>query len=258
MNKLLLISLLFAQVINTGSHRKVFSGGGCSPPTMTGRWAAYNSANLCGLGGGSSCTTTGDVFYQETDFVASNSLTQTSTSHQPTYTTGAINSLPAVDFAGSPTEYLPSGSGFIVPTTGSFTLYAIFNADDFTVIKPLLSTTTAGGLLWGFYAGGELLNIAGGSAIGSSITTYSTGVWYTLVVTYNTSTGAYAFYNCSGGTCAADGSGTNVQTITQVSELVGGDFPDSSFFNGKMAEFSYLNSVSTAGIGAWSLCKYGI
>jgi hypothetical protein len=97
------------------------------------------------------------------------------------------------------------------------TIFAVYKPSSFAAAATFISgganslqfrTETTG------KAGLVKTNVA---AIGAATTAMSTGTWYQINATYDDATGAYAFRQAS----AANGSGTNAQTITAADTAVG-------------------------------------
>jgi len=81
------------------------------------------------------------------------------------------------------------------------------------------------------------------AAIGNETTAITANTWYQANVTYDDSSGAYAFRRGQ----AADGSGTNVKAISAVSNALFYDGNGSTHdFNGKIAHLSWFNRVLSA------------
>ncbi|MGH9607285.1 MAG: LamG-like jellyroll fold domain-containing protein [Terracidiphilus sp.] len=251
------------QLVMSGHWRKIFAAG-CAAPTMTYRWAAYNSSNTCGATGGSSCSTSGQAVYSVADFVAGNTLKQAATSAQPTFETSAVNSRPALSFNGS-SNYMTMATPVPVTNT-TYTFYAVFNP-----------ANVASGFIFGNYLGYgvqvvvrlyqthlQFIVDAGASPDSlSGSTVLSTGTWYTMVATYNLTSRAAALYLCSAGTCSSQGTATlAAQTLTKSLGALGtGNDSVTNPFDGYLAEAGYFNGIDSnpsADIGAWSYCWYGI
>jgi hypothetical protein len=250
--KILSFLLLFTQIINTGTRRKVFTAPSCTPPTMTYRWQVANSGILCGTG--IACTNGAGTFSLPSS-ATSNTASQGASGNQPIYTTGAINGLQAALFNGT-SQTLAFSNTF--GTSGTMTLYA--------VIEPtssgggILGSATAGtngSVEWAINGGGgQFFNSLNRAAIASGAATISTSHFSTLAMTYDFTSGVANLYICSGGTCTLDGTGTSTAQFFNATNSLGttGIF----FFSGYIAEWGYLNSVNTAGIATYSQCEYGI
>lgn len=153
-----------------------------------------------------------------------------------------LNSLPVLSWTNSTTgRYLLSPS-------------VIFNSQVtvFIVAKP--NSTTGAVILGGnqhslevdFSAAASGFNITKtfDAVIGSCTTTLSVGTWYQCNVTYNTSTGAYAFRVAR----AATNSGTSVQSITVATSGVGWNVQGgTNDLNADVAEIIVYNRVLTSG-----------
>jgi hypothetical protein len=160
--------------------------------------------------------------------------------------------------AAGQTRFNPTAN---LPTTGSITYYAVY--------KPTSHCATTA---CAFFGGGQFgnnypeygvgtkqyFNSAGVTAIGTSITAPTVGAWNTSALTYNFATGLWTFYNCSGGACTVDGSGTTIGTFSYPnSAYLGGWQPGGEWFDGQVAEWGYRTTIDVSGIGAWSFCWYG-
>lgn len=224
----------------------------CTPPTMTYRWPVYGAGNTCN--GGLACSN-GLGIDTLVDVVGTNNATQATSGNRPIYTTGAINSLPAAAYNGT-TNVLSLGTALMAATT------------TYVALGIKIDTSSLHGAIFGGPSGGELelrvngthqeLLIENVAVIGTGTTTLTNGSFMTLVATYNSGTGTWALYTCSGGTCTVDSSGTNIKTITAGMSNLGAAPGSSEFYSSNIAEFEYASSITTAGIGAYSLCKFGI
>lgn len=233
----------------------------CSPPTMTYRWPMWDSTKVsCG----GTCTN-GAKITAATDVVSANNLSQATTAKQPFWATGVINGLPSSQFIFASTlGNLTMTSG--IQATGTATYYA--------VVKPTSGCATstscmivAGTNVHGAYQHSFQWRIGTNQCIDSEAIAgptcgtnpVSTTSFTTLAVTFNFSTGAYAFYQCTGGTCASDGSGTFSTTWGGFTDAIGHNSFNPTFsFDGYIPEVGYLNSISTTGIAAWSQCQFGV
>jgi hypothetical protein len=150
-----------------------------------------------------------------------------------------------------------------LPQTGSVTWYSVIGPIAGAMQGPLIGGTggTGGSLEWGIgLSGGSVASANSQSRtilISGGTHTISTTAFSTIAITYTYSSGALALYVCSAGTCVSDGTATTTAifgnpTISLGIAGVAGEF------NGYVAEWGYLNSSSIAGIGAYSLCQYGI
>lgn len=250
-----LIPLLFAQIINTGGYRKL-PASPCSPPTMTSRWAAYNPANTCTTGSTSPCTN-GQIAWIAPDFNSVYAMGRQVNSANPIFTTNAINtSLPSWAFSSSVPDFFN-----VTPIPSSittYTFYVIFKLTTTGAYQIFFSAGTGGGLVY-FISDTNHQGIAltgAGTNLGTA--TFTSGVWYAVAMTVNTSTSAYAFYKCSGGTCSSDGSGTGSLASTQPIVWFGNDPVSGLALNAQIAEAGFLNGINITGIGPWVSCKYGV
>ncbi len=216
----------------------------CTPPATTYRWAAYNSANTCS--GGSTCTN-GLGIDTLVDFISANNATQTVSGNRMTYTTGGVNGLPVA--TGGSGKYF----NVTIPLPTAVTYYAVVTGNGVLMSRNTGFTAT---LEWLFGNSQNTVNAAGAVFIGSGSPLPAATGYVGGVFQYNFSTHAWAFYNCASGTCTAAGSGTTAGIIYQP-DAFGYDQGD-GYFNGSIAEIGYFNSTTTAGIGPWMACKYGI
>jgi hypothetical protein len=217
----------------------------CSPPLFTSDWAAWNPSNICYP---TSTCSDGEIMKYNFDSIGGNTASNPSGS-QPTYHTNQVNGLAANTFAGSQFFNLTTG----IPQTNNFTFWAV------------VKLASSGGGLFGYGTGAFAWVVTPTSQYvasdnvgvgGYASASYGTSTWVTVAVTYNSTSGAYAFYTCSGGTCTNIGSGTDYISLSSATTRFGDAVY--SYFNGQVAEAGYYNGISTAGIGAWSKCKYGI
>ncbi len=247
-----LVPLLAAsggQMVNTGNHRKIMAAA-CTAPTMTSRWAAYNPSNLCT---GSVACTNGATTTSVPDFLGASN----STSANAVYVTGSVNGLPSFSFS-SAQIVLPSGG--TVSASGSITLYAVLKPSATPFTGGIFGSAVNSGPEWRIESTGgkqEFLK-QGIVSIGTSTSAVSTAAYSTIVMTYNYTSGVLTFYKCASGTCTTDGTATSAPGFTLRQNVLGFASVVNEQFVGNIAEWGYLNSSSTAGIAAWSQCKYGI
>lgn len=230
------------------------SPAGCSPPTMTSRWAAYNTSNTC-TASAVPCTN-GALGWNLPDFNSVNAASNTA-STGPTYTTGAINGLPAWTFNSASSQFWRLTSG--ITQSGSITFYAVFKTPASSHQGALFGVQVGHGMEYRITSANKQDAVNQGLLdLGNGTTTLTSSTWYTSVMTYNYSTGALALYLCSAGTCSADGTATATSTFSAATNDLGAAQDVGDYFNGLIAEWGYLNSANTTGIAAWSQCKYGI
>jgi hypothetical protein len=206
---------------------------------------------------GTTVATNGSGVNNLAEIVASNAATQSTGGLQPIYNTNQINTLPAMTYNGFTSNRVLTFGTSIPITVTTYTFFA--------VVQP--ATSGASLAIIGGQPGAmeyrinsslhqELL-VAGVVSLGVGTATISTTSPTTVVGQWNSTSGAWAFFICSGGTCSSDGSGTQAGALTQPTNLIGeGDGGDS--FNGIIAEVGFLNGTSTTGIGAYSLACYAI
>lgn len=231
---------------------------GCTPPGMTYRWVASSLTGTtnCGTSGTTLCANGGPV-YTWPESVASNNATQTNSTKQPTFATNKINGYPAVSFNGS-SGYMTFGTG-IPYTNTTYTFYAVFSTASFPVSGQYILSGggTSGALAYAIRPTAALgINLYGTGNVASGSTINSANTWYTKAVTFNSSTKAYAFYDCAGGTCTQSNSGT--ASSSQTAGTVNSISTPVAYVTGYLAEVGYYNGLSVSGIGAWSQCRYGL
>jgi hypothetical protein len=263
LNSLLISLLLIPQSAispgrGSGATASGSGGGptppGCTAPSYTYRWPLSGTVTC---GGGAACSN-GGAIDSVLDPIAGNNATQGAPGDRPTYNTAQINGLPAATFTGG-TQSLVLTTPIPAATT-SMSYYAVINPTVGGNIGFVGNSIAIGGVEWRINGGGhqELLaaNVAS-IAIGSA--TFSSGKWITIAFTYNTSTGAWTFFNCSGGTCVSDGSGTTAQTFSATVLTLGNANVNFDPYIGKIAEIGALvGSQSVVGLGAYSKCQFNI
>jgi hypothetical protein len=250
------------QMVNTGARRRV-TGVACTVPTMTSRWAAYNSSNTCG---GVACTN-GAFIDGYADFVGSNPTgSNHAATHNATYNTAQINGLPAVTYSSGLGQY-ESFTTAITPTAGqTITYYVISKNPDpgvwaffgsTTNQTPVWDATNTPNLEWQIHNVGY--NQTGTHTLGAGFNTILMQFLYT-----SATAGQLSFWVCSGGSCSADLASQPVAISISASysllspwNVFGRTFNNYSDFT--VAEFGYyVGSANTTQIAAWSQCKYGI
>ncbi len=151
---------------------------------------------------------------------------------------GTLNSLNVVSFPGtSDSQYTFPGGGF---TLHNSTIFVVNNP---TTLAPSVGQNfcTGGTGSFEFDIYSSSLRIANSivAVIAYSTTTLTSGAWFQGNVTYNDSTGAYAFRVAR----TAAGSGTNAQTITVGTTTIGAIPGYGDYLNGKVAEIIIYNRV---------------
>ena len=258
---LALIPLLAAgggqSVVNTGNHRKIFAAG-CSAPSASSRWTAWNPSNLCGTTPGTTCTNGAQMF--SVPDLGTQGVSIVTGGTAPTYTTSALNGLAAMTWTG--TEQLNASGPIAGSGSLNFTLWAVLKPNASGVYLPIVGSINGGGIGWRLTPTTLTpeLDIAFVTIIGTASTPVSTSGYSLIEVTYSSSTGAYNFYSCSAGSCTSAGSGTNAQTFSDNTDRVGTTRPNSgsNFFKGNIVEIGYRNSIDTTNIASYVQCQYGI
>jgi hypothetical protein len=191
-----------------------------------------------------------------TDIVAGNNATQTVSGDLPTYgATCGPNSTPCLTFNGT-TDFLnittPVPSGVT-----AFTLYAVINLSASQV--NVIFGGAGSGITYRINNTTNQPDLEESGVQGINGTqTLSLSTWYTEIVTYDNGTTTTSFFDASGGALNSHGvSASPAFTFSgTMPKLASDNF--SELFNGKIAEWGYLNSVNTAGIANWSSCHYGV
>lgn len=242
-----LLSLLLPLLMGTqatyptpGPGRQVHS---CTAPTMTYRWTP-----TAGCSTSTPCAT---------DQVSGNNASQATLGKLPTYgATCGPNSLPCLTFNGTsdyinPTTPIPSG-------LTAFTFYAIIEITTGSKFNPILGGV-GNSIRWDSDNTDTMLLTEQDVISVPGLPTLTTNTWYTVVVSYLNSTTTTTFYHASGGTLHTDSSNsTQPLAFSATTPDLGAAHGDSVFFTGNIAEWGYVNSVSTAGIANWSSCHYGV
>lgn len=241
----------------TGSTSPSLIAG--SNVTITGSWP---NQTVNASGGASAPATIPDLlFWLETDNLLVSSgnpvgvlLNRTPWSGAPnsavpasgntsavTVSASTLNSLPVVSFPGS------TAGRYSINNDNVFTLS---NVTVFVVFKP--GAIALGDFISGNTGAFEFRMNASGNleilkcftaSIGTSSGTVSTGSWYQANVTYAAGTGAYAFRLAR----ASSGSGTNAQSITALTSVVGYNLAaTNSDLNALVAAIIVYNRVLTS------------
>ena len=101
----------------------------------------------------------------------------------------------------------------------------------------------------------------GVAVLATSTSSFSNNTNYAVVGTFNTSTGAYAFYSLAGGTYSSAGSGTaSAPTLGAAMDAIaignGG-----TYLAGSSPEMAFYNGIWTTGnistIATYTYCQYG-
>jgi hypothetical protein len=135
--------------------------------------------------------------------------------------------------------------------------YAVVNVTASGVQAIIGDNVSSGAVEWRINGTHQELLQQSVAVIATGTTTLTAG-WHTLAFTYNQSTGAYALYICTGGTCNSDGSGSNAKAIGTDMTQLGAAPAASEYFASSIAEIGFNNSATIAGVGAWSSCKFAI
>lgn len=252
-------------------------GGGSSPLTTKGDLFGFTTVNAripvgsngqiltadstaaagvswqAGGGSGVPSTITNLIFWFQADLVISSflPLLPNSTPGLQLYSpsasnagaTGAsstLNSKNVVSFPGTnDSDYVFPGSGFLLKQS---TTFMVFNPTNFAVASDFICGSSSSLEIDVNTAGKLDITKCFVVAVAASTTVLTAGVWFQGNVTYNDTTGAFAFRVAR----AAAGSGTNAQAITSKNTSVGFNPPGSTnFMNGSLAELIVYNRVLT-------------
>lgn len=243
----LMLALLSGHIQNQGPMDS--SGIAAPPPCIEPAGFTYIWVPTVGCSVATPCAT---------DVVAGNNASQTTLGNLPTYgATCGPNSTPCLTFNGS--------SDYITPTTAipsgltNLTFYAVINTST-TGYNAFFGSTSNQFAEFAIINGSNVPQLAETGIAGAQGTqTISPGTWYTLIVTYANGTTTTSFYDASGGALNPQGSVSSpAMSFPNPTIDLGASRGDPNFFNGKIAEWGYTNSVNTAGIANWSSCHYGI
>lgn len=209
-------------------------------PVADHRWQVNYASNTCGSG--VACTNGAGInTLVDQGTVGGKNLSQATTAKQPIYTTGAVNGLAAGAWASASTQYVEAAT----PIGGSsFSGFAVFKLTSTGVNQAIFGNNITGSAVeWRINSSNhqELLaqNVA---SICTGTATFTTGTWYAIAFTYNSSTGACNLYTISGGTATSDGSATSAQTVTNgIADIGVGAATD--YFNSMIAEAALSTSV---------------
>jgi hypothetical protein len=155
-----------------------------------------------------------------------------------TYVANALNSLGAVNFSGSVYAW-SAGSG----VTKNVTIFLVFNPTNVSGPGAIVGGSGSGAIELRVYAShlGILSEMVGGG--GSSTAPLTAGTWYQANVTYQDSTGAWAFRQAR--TAAGSGTGT-VNVISNITNQIGGATGPGEIYSGKLAAVIIYNRVLTS------------
>lgn len=214
----------------------------CVAPTMTYRWVPNSGCSI--------------IVACATETVSGNNASQTSSGALPTYgATCGPNSTPCLTFNGT--------SDYIIPTTAipsgvtAFTLYAVIKPTTVSTDNPIFGGNN-NGIAYKSNSSGKMdLSAQGFTGVATGTQTLVANTWYTQVVTFNNGASTTIFYSASGNTLTSFGGGGG-GSFPNSTPYLGGIPIESIWFTGSIAEWGYLNSVSTTGIANWSSCHYGV
>jgi hypothetical protein len=261
-----LLFIFWPGLVLASAQRAVFFGMnrpsasvGCNAPSqMTEDWPVFGPNVSCdGLGAGS-CPTSG-AFKIDTvpSTLSANSVVQTANGARAIWTANAFNSLAGANFNGvssrlsyTTNETYTSGVVLVayahqVPTSGS---------------DPMFGSMAAAALEFRLFSNQLGLVSSNTAVIGSGVNTYTAGSWHTFAATWNDSTGAWAVYDCHGGTCVLDSSGiASGVHLSSANNQLGVSDGSTEFGQGITLDWQVASgTTSIAGIAAYSSCKFGI
>lgn len=150
-----------------------------------------------------------------------------------------LNGLGVYTFnAGNISRYTFASAPILNPLSTA-TVFAVFNPASFAVYTTLLYGTGSASFELSIDTTGALQTVASAVAlIGTSSTTLTAATWAQFNTRYNSGTGAYSFRVAQ----AAAGSGTNVQTISNGSNVIGyNSSTNNRDLNGDLAELIIYN-----------------
>lgn len=208
-------------------------------PPVSGYLAWYDASQITGQSDGSSLSAWSDL--------SSNgyNMSQSTGADQPTYyssTAGKlINGLPAVWFNGTSDRMTNSTS----VSLANCSIFAVVQLTSDTNNATILGSSASGGLQLRTNTGARLNLLAEGTTdIGADSSGEITpGSNNAGAATYDSTTGAYAFYVNSG---TATTTGTNATTISSHAMVLGFNGSNTSeFWDGAIAEVIVYNSVLT-------------
>jgi hypothetical protein len=232
-------------------------GGGCTAPTSieTSQWPVYGTGVTC-VGG--ACTS-GSSISLIPDTVGSLSLAGNTGSYaEPHWSPSIFGSLQAANYSNPSGMSLGTGIPTSVTSTSFWATLQVAGSGRGIVGGPNSA------LEWRISAGGvQQVLVSNVALIGSGSQVFTTGVSYTVAVTVNATTGAWAMYTMSGGVVTTDASGTAGAisfgaNITDFGIANGhadgftGNIVDAGYFNG------IWNSTQLNQIAAWSQCHAGV
>lgn len=210
-----------------------FGGAAFSPDDIAGLLVWLKADAITGLNDGDAVATWGDSSSNANDF------TQGVAGNRPTYQTNEVNSLPVVRFDGTSDHLISGASVTMKPVTAFF----VTKAQDFSASRTLLSQNSGWHNRFNIATGRHNLDKYATAVIGTATTgNNNLGAWTINTVTYSGS-GEYVFYFNT----AADGSGTNDQTLTANVLYLGASPVSAECFALDIAEVILYDSVLSSG-----------
>jgi hypothetical protein len=259
----ILISALFC-LVATGmlcAQNAMFfsSNAGSSsvtPPSVAGLlfWYEANAGVTCTI----ACANLGTVTAWADQSSNANNLTCV---NLPVYNTSVLDGLPGISFVGASSQKCTFGSTVAWP--GAETIFVVEQA---TGAASSLNSVVGGNISGSFYyrvGTGSVLNpqllknqVA---SIGTGTSAMVSGTYYQSNVTYNSTTGAFAFRQAE----AANGSGTNIVSITAGQTAIAtGSVTGTEFLTGTIVEIFAYNTVlsgpNITALESYLFTKYGI
>lgn len=230
-------------ITNTGAGGGVGSSSSAVPATIPDLFYWWESDNILGSSGKKIRCLQNRTPWDATSPKSNNNNVGA------TVASSTLNSLPVLDFPGTSAGRYASlatpGSGYEFGRilSGGGTVFVVFNAD--AAADMAMISGDIGSVEMRFTSARKLsLEKTWTLTLGTSTTALSTGTWYQANATYNPSTGAYAFRVGR----AADGSGTNVQSITGQTISVGYNWYGNVIdYDGKIAAIIAYDRVLSGG-----------
>ena len=239
-----------------------------SPPQLANlvSWYKADTGVFQDTGGTTPATTTGQsVALWQDQSGAGNHILQATSANQPTYATGALNSLPSVNFVWTSKQYLvTSGSATLGISTANWWIAAVY------VTGP---TFRIWGGLWQSSSGANGISIPGVSAVTPTINAYIAGS-HAFADVLSANTAYWSEFGCTAGTlkCYHAPVGTtpaqDANTFTSVGAIansavyIGWDTtPNLHYFEGQICEIlvykTALNSTDQTSLENYLSSRYG-
>ena len=259
MNKLLIIAAIWMAgqfTVPFAPHPQVSAG--CTPPTVTSRWAGSNNTgtNNCGSSGTSPCTN-GSVLYYWIDSVGGNTAGPLFGASSVHYVTGVLNSLPAANFPGS--SYSQKVLSTPIPTSiVSYSFAATFDTLAAWTAQALFGPqTSVGGISWSINSSGKQRYALAPVLVApryfplARFTRSRRATTRQLMPGPSRNAAAGLVRPMDRGQRALEPPRMQSAQSAKLATGVNG-------LNGNIVEIDYYNGSSITGEGAWSYCQYGV